>query len=401
MDGAVRASMADQHIAGVAVAVVQNGQVLLKKGYGVSKLDPATPVDPDRTLFRLGSISDTFTWITLMKEAEAGHIRLTTPINLYLPEKLQIRDQGFKRPIMVRDLLTHTPGFEDRALGQLYEEDPDRVRSLADYLRQERPRRVREAGSIPVYSNYGAALAGEAVAYVNGHRYQDIVDSEIIQPLGMTRTTFLEPYPARGDLPPPMPGYLAADVSTGYRWAGGVLRPQAFEYATQVAPAAAASSTAADMARYMQMILNGGQLGGVAIYGPDTARGFSTTLQASAPGVNGWDDGFMEYSLPGGLRGQGHTGDTLWFHSNLVVVPALGLGVFVTTNTDTGGELAANLPGQIVAQFYSPAAPLLRPGSPSLVDQASIYAGTYLDERRPYGGLENSFVCWSAKAGSR
>ena len=388
VDGVVRTTMADQHIAGAAVAVVQNGQVVLKKGYGFSKMAPATPVDPDKTLFRLASISKTFTWITVMKESEAGHLRLTAPVNLYLPEAVQVRDQGFKRPVMVRDLMTHTGGFEDRALGQLFEKDPARVRPLIDYLREERPRRVREAGETPVYSNYGAALAGEAVSYVNGHRFQDIVEGEIIRPLGLAHTTFREPYPARSELAAPMPQDLAAAVSTGYRWASGGFQPQTFEYATQVAPAAALSSTAGDMARYMEMILAGGQLDGVTLYDADTAKGFRTTLQSVAPGVNGFDDGFMEYALPGGFKGQGHSGDTLWFHSSLVTVPALGLGVFVTTNTDTGDRLAAELPKRIVAQFYGPAGDLPRLGAADLVDDRATYEGTYLNDRRPYSGLE-------------
>jgi len=388
VDGVVRTSMADQHIAGVAVTVVQNGQVLMKKGYGFSSMDPATPVDPDKTLFRLASISKTFTWIAVMKESEAGHIRLNAPVNLYLPEAVQVRDQGFKRPVQVRDLMTHTPGFEDRALGQLFEKDPVRVRPLVDYLREERPRRVREAGETPVYSNYGAALAGEAVSYVSGHRYQDVVESEIIRPLGLTHTTFREPYPARAELPAPMPRDLASAVSTGYRWAGGSFRPQTFEYVTQVAPAAALSSTAGDMARYMEMILAGGQLDGATIYDADTAKGFRTTLQSAAPGVNGFDNGFMEYSLPGGFQGQGHSGDTLWFHSSLVTVPALGLGMFVTTNTDTGDHLAGELPKRIVAQFYGPTGELPRPGVATLVDDRATYEGTYLNDRRAYGGLE-------------
>jgi CubicO group peptidase (beta-lactamase class C family) len=386
VDGVVRQAMANDHIAGVAVSVVQNGQVVLKKGYGFA--GTGRPVDPDKTLFRLASISKTFTWITLMREVDAGHIRMAEPINLFLPEKLQIKDQGFKRPILVRDLPTHTPGFEDRSLGQLFEENPKRIRPLNDYLRQERPRRVREAGLFPSYSNYGAALAGAAVAYVNGHPYQDIVDSEIIHPLGLQRTTFREPYPARADLPAPMPATLAGDVSTGYRWSAGGFIPQSFEYVTQIAPAAALSSTAGDMARYMLMILGGGQLDGATIYSPAAAVGFRTTLQAPAPGVNGWDNGFGEFALPGGFRGLGHGGDTLWFHSMMVTVPALNLGVFVTTNTDTGPKLAFQLPMRIVGQFYAPPQDLPRPGSPALAANPSAYAGTYLTTRRPYSGLE-------------
>jgi hypothetical protein len=136
------------------------------------------------------------------------------------------------------------------------------------------------------------------------------------------------------------------------------------------------------------MILNGGQLDGASLYGADTARGFRTPLQSSAPGVNGFDDGFMEFALPGGYRGQGHGGDTMWFHSEMVVAPALNLGVFVTTNTDTGASLARGLPERIVERFYAPPLELPRPGSPDLAAQGAVYDGTYLTTRRPYSGLE-------------
>jgi CubicO group peptidase (beta-lactamase class C family) len=386
VDGAVRQAMATDHVAGVEIAVVQSGQVVLKKGYGFA--GPGRVVDPDNTLFRLGSISKTFTWIAVMKDAEAGRIRLNTPINLYLPESLQVKDQGFKRPILVRDLMTHTSGFADRALGQLFEDDPRRVRPLTVYLRQERPRRVREPGLIASYSNYGAALAGQASSWVNGKPFADLIEGEITGPLGMAHTTFREPYPARADLPAPMPAALAGQAATGYRWAGGALQPQPFEYVSQIAPAGAVSSTAGDMARYMMMILGGGQLDGATIYGPGTAQGFRTTLQSSAPGMNGFDNGFMETALPGGFHGQGHGGDTLWFHSNMLVVPDLNLGVFVTTNTDTGPRLVHTLPAEIVGRFYAPPPPQPPAGSPELADQHSVYDGVYLTARRPYNGLE-------------
>ena len=88
VDGMVRQAMTRDHIAGLAVAVVQDGQVILKKGYGFA--GPNRPVDPDRTLFRIGSISKTFTWIAVMKEVEAGRMRLDAPINDYLPKGLQV-----------------------------------------------------------------------------------------------------------------------------------------------------------------------------------------------------------------------------------------------------------------------------------------------------------------------
>ena len=140
--------MAREHIAGVTVSVVQNGQVVLKKGYGFASLNPQRGRSiPDRTLFRVGSISKTFTWIALMKEVEAGRIRLNQPVNLYLPEKVQVKDQGYDQPVRVANLMDHSAGFEDRALGQLFERDYDRVRPLDLYLRQERPKRVHAPGA--------------------------------------------------------------------------------------------------------------------------------------------------------------------------------------------------------------------------------------------------------------
>ena len=398
IDGTVAEAMARDHIAGAAVAVVQNGQIVLKKGYGVDRLDPVRRVDPDRTLFRLGSITKTFTWIALMREIEAGHIRLDAPINLYLPQKDQIPDQGYKRQVLVRDLPTHSAGFEDRVFGQAIERNPDRIRPLDIYLRQERPRRVREAGSLPTYSNYGAGLAGEALVQVTGKTLQALIEQEITRPLGMSRTTLREPYPAREDLPAPMSPQLAQDLSQGFGWSGRGFKPRSTEYITQVAPAGAASSTAGDMGRYMLAILGDGSFGGASIYSPAIARQFRTALQRAAPGVSGWDHGFAEYRLPGGFQGFGHGGATLSFHSGMVTVPALGLGVFVVSNTETGGGLAEGLPQRIVERFYAPPGPLAAAGSPWLRENASAFAGDYLSTRRAYGGLEGFIQMLSAGA---
>ncbi len=388
VDGLVRRSMERDHVAGVTVSIVQNGQIVLKKGYGLAQLSPAKPVNPDQTLFRLASISKTFTWIALMKEVDAGHLRLDAPVNLYLPEKLQIKDQGFKQPILVRDLMSHTSGFEDKAMGQLFERDTDRIRPLATYLRQERPDRVRESGQVSTYSNYGAALGGEISSYVSGKPFESLIEGGIIGPLGLNHTTFREPYAARPELPAPMSPALAAQVSDGFYWNGASFIPKTFEHVSQIAPAGSASSTAADMARYMQLILNGGTIDGQVIYSPTTAKAFRTPLRDQTASQNGWDHGFIEYPLPGGFKGQGHEGDTLLFHSNMVTVPDLNLGIFIATNTSTGDAIAASLPARIVEQYY--ATPTLKPfaGTPELALQAKTYEGSYLSTRRAYSGLE-------------
>lgn len=389
VDGVIRDAMAADHIPGVTVSIVQNGQVALKKGYGFAGLKP-TPraVDPDRTLFRVASISKTFTWIALMREVEAGRIRLDAPVNLYLPESVHVRDQGFVTPVRVRDLLTHTPGFEDRALGQLFEKDADRVRPQLTYLRQERPRREFEPGTVPAYSNYGVNLAGAAVSYVSQRPFETIIEKDITGPLGMTRTTFRDPYPARDGLPAPMPERLQRDVADGYRWtaAGWVQRP--YEYTSHVAPAGGASTTAADMARYMTLILNGGTLDDVTLYGPRTAEGFRTAQWRPAPTVAGTGHGFLQFALPGGRSGWGHDGVLLSFRSSMILVPELGLGVFVAANGESGERLTSQLAGRVVQKFYGPAPTLPEPGSEWLKANAEQFRGEYLTSRRAFHGLE-------------
>jgi CubicO group peptidase (beta-lactamase class C family) len=388
VDGLVTDAMTREHIAGVSVAIVQNGQVLLKKGYGAASLSPARRVNPDTTLFRLGSVSKTFTWIALMREVEAGRIRIDAPINLYLPEALQVRDQGFRAQVSVLNLMDHSAGFEDRALGHLIEKSVTRERSLAEYLRQERPRRVREAGLLSSYSNYGAALAGEAVSYVTGRSYERLIEDEIFVPLAMSHTTFREPRAVRAGLPAPMPQGLRSDLSEGFRWTQTGYQKRPYEYLGHLAPAGSASSTAADMARYMMALLGNGTMEGTTVFGPKAAAAFRTSIRKTPTGVNGWTHGFIEYGLPGGFKGYGHDGATLSFLSSVVVVPDLQLGIFLSTNTDTGGNLVDRFADRVVGQFYTAESPFPRAGDPRLVGMAPAFRGQYLGTRRAYGGLE-------------
>lgn len=388
VDGIVRNSLVQDHIVGATVAIVQDGQVILKKGYGSADLSPRRPVDPDRTLFRLGSVSKTFTWLTVLKEVEAGRLRLDAPVNLFLPEPLQVRDQGFTRPVTLRSLMSHSGGFEDRALGHLFERDPARIRPLAVYLRQERPRRVHPVGQMASYSNYGAALSGEAAAWSSGETFERLAEESLFEPLGLARTTFREPRPQAAGLPAPMPAGLAADLARGYAWTGAGFRPDSFEYIGQVAPAGSASSTASDMARYMMVLLDGGRVGEGRLYGEATAQALRQPLRRTPPGINGWRHGFIAYTLPGGLSGFGHDGATRNFMTNMTLVPELGLGIFVSTNTSTGRALTQRLPARVVEEILGRPGAWPRPAAPALYAQRKLYEGRYLGTRRAYSGLE-------------
>ena len=386
VDGAVRDAMAAEHIAGVSVAIVQSGRPVLLKGYGLA--DKTRPMDPDRTLVRIGSVSKTFVWVALLKEVERGRVRLADPVNDYLPPALKIPDQGFKAPIRVIDLMSHAAGFEDTARGHLFVYRDEDVTPLADYLARRRPRRVREPGQFATYSNYGAALAGYIVARLNGQDFETVMEREVFAPLGMASTTYREPYAPRRGLPEPMPRALSARLSDGFAWRDARFQVQPFEHISQIAPAGSASTTAADMARYMLALQNGGRLDGTELYGSFTAQALRTPILATPSGVNGWAHGLMVRDLPGGFRTYGHGGATGVFFTNMALIPDLDLGVFANSNSTGGRALVERLPELIVEHFYLPPRGSPLPGDPALARRGGLYAGDYIPTRRAYFGLE-------------
>ncbi len=109
-DGIVPLQLERSDIAGASVLVMQNGKVLLQKGYGYADLKKKSPVDPSTTIFRLASISKLFTWVSVMQLQEQGKLDLDTDVNRYLD--FQIRP-AFGKPITLRNLMTHTGGFEE------------------------------------------------------------------------------------------------------------------------------------------------------------------------------------------------------------------------------------------------------------------------------------------------
>lgn len=389
VDGVVAVYRDRLNIAGATVAVVHGGEVALLKGYGFATEERA-PVDPERTLFRIGSISKTFLWTAIMQLVEEGRITLDDPVNDHLPESLRLPDAGYDEPVRIHHLMSHNAGFEDSALGHLFAGTPDQVRPLATYLAEERPARVRPPGRLISYSNYSSGLAGALVAAVSGMDFEDYVEQRIYGPLGMTWATFREPLGedalARG-LPAPAASELAAQMSSGFRYEDGTWKAGDPEFITQIGPAGAMYASADAMSRYMLAHLAYGRLEGNAILDEDTARAMRETLSTNAAGVNGIAHGFIEYDLPGGLRGFGHAGGTLYFLSNMVMAPELDLGVFVSANTAGSIELGMRLPGLIVEQFFTgPDAP--RAPAEAFADEGGKYAGSYRATRRSYTTLE-------------
>ncbi len=384
VDGLVDAGMQSEGIAGVTVAVVDRQGPLLLRGYGIAEQEPRRPVTPDRTLFRIASISKTFTYLLGLKLVDSGRLKLDAPVNEYLPAALKLPDDGFK-PVLVRHLFTHTAGYEDSVMGHLFHDRAADVTTLNTYLLNHRPKRVREPGVHAVYSNYSVALLGAIVARIDGVDFETLAERRLFAPMGMMLTTFREPLLA-GD-PRRVGPQFEGLWSQGYERSGGGFKPQKFEFIAQVAPAGGASSDAADMARYLRMMINGGTLDGVAVLSPsEFARLQGEPLFRNAPNGTGFSYGFFKRRY-GQVDSLEHGGATNWFHSNFVAVPALGVGIFVSTNTGTGRKFAAELPEKILARYFAQARPAPLPAKLEKFDSAR-FLGDYFSERSNYTSAE-------------
>jgi CubicO group peptidase (beta-lactamase class C family) len=110
LDELLGRQMEKHHIAGAAVSVVKDGKLFVAKGYGYADLENKIPVDPEQTVFRIGSAGKLFTWTAVMQLVEQGKLDLDANINTYLD--FHIPDT-YPQPITLKHLLTHTAGFED------------------------------------------------------------------------------------------------------------------------------------------------------------------------------------------------------------------------------------------------------------------------------------------------
>ena len=178
----------------MVVVVVKDGQVLLQKGYGYADVEKHKPVDPERTLFRPGSVSKLFTWTAVMQQVERGKFDLDADVNQYLDFKIPPGPDG--EPIRLRDIMTHTPGFEE-AVKELITESPERLIPLAEAVKRWTPNRIFKAGTMPAYSNYATALAGYMLERASGQTFDDYLDQNIFAPLGMSHSSFRQPLPCR------------------------------------------------------------------------------------------------------------------------------------------------------------------------------------------------------------
>jgi CubicO group peptidase (beta-lactamase class C family) len=318
LDSVVRDEMEKSHIPGAAVVVVKDGRVYWTRGYGLADVASRRPVNPERTIFRVGSISKVFTSTALVQLADRGRLRLDEDVNRYLPDWKVAAPYG--RPVTAANLLTHTAGFDEINPGRKAPTAAE-VLPLGTFLRERLVPRFAPGGRSS-YSTYGMALAGYLVEAVSGLHLREYLRRELFSPLGMERSSLGA-----------VPDSLRGDVATGYVYAAGGYHAAPWEH-FHTYPASDVNATAADMAKFMIAHLEGGRHGAARVLSDSATRLMQAVHVRNHPRLAGFGYGFFEQRLQG-QRAVRHSGSMEGYNATMWLWPGARMGVFVAYNRET------------------------------------------------------------------
>ncbi|BCL12510.1 serine hydrolase domain-containing protein [Micromonospora sagamiensis] len=372
LDRMVPAMLAADRIPGAAVVIVQNGQTVFSKGYGVADVTTSRPVDAT-TPFLTGSLAKVFTAEAVLRLAAEGSLDLDADVNRYLTD-FQIKDTYPGHPVTLENLLTHTAGFDDDIVG-LAEADPSDLPSLAESVKDRQPRRVRPPGARIAYDNYALALAGRIVEVRSGQPYASYVADHVFATHGMTGSSATLPHPAA----------VRARLARGYRPDGDAYAEQTGQYAPWTPSGTGPAVTPADMARYMT-----DQLDGDPIARQMQQRHF--TADDRMPGM-----GYVLEERPrNGLRLLYKDGDVPGYHNVMALLPDQKVGVYVVVNGDgTAGAATWDIQ-KVVNKIVDQRFPGVSAPSPAeLTIDVSRYAGSYRSARTSQTSLMKASTLFS------
>jgi CubicO group peptidase (beta-lactamase class C family) len=311
--------------AGVAAGVVHGGDLAWFHGHGVADTGSKDPVTED-TVFRIGSVTKTFTAVAVMQLWEQGLVDLDAPVSRYLRTLRLVPAKPRLGPVTLRHLLTHTAGigYWPRAFDLLRPrlgsgvQAPRPVGSLAEYLR--RGLRVEvEPGTKWMYSNHGFATLGQVVEDVTGVPFDRYLRDHVIDSLGMDHSDLI------------VSGRLLGRLATGY-----VLRRRGLEpvpWRDVPTPGGGGiCSTMRDLAYYVSALLGGGRSRTGSILQPETVATMLRPHFQPDPRIPGMGLAF-DLSSDGGHRIAGKDGVVSGFLAQLLLAPDDDIGVVVLSNT--------------------------------------------------------------------
>ncbi|MBZ5622873.1 MAG: serine hydrolase [Acidobacteriia bacterium] len=343
LDQVVEHARREFEVPGIAVAVVKDGNTVLAKGYGVLRLGEPAPVTP-QSLFRIGSNTKAFTAAALAMLVDEGKLRWNDRVIDHMPG-FQMYDPYVTREMMVRDLLVHRSGLGLGAGDLMFWPSTDLTRDqIVQRIRFLKPATSFRSGY--AYDNLLYLVAGQLIPLITGKTWDDFVKERIFVPLGMTVTNA------------GASALLAArDVATPHARADGKVVPIAQSDHDNNAPAGAMNSSVSDLAKWLIVQLNHGELpGGRRLFSAaqskemwsaqtivpieDLPANAPTALVALQPKFNAYGLAWMLRDYRGSKLVY-HTGTLAGYVSRVTMVPDRRLGVVVLTNQEETGAHAA------------------------------------------------------------
>ena len=324
IDEVIEAALSEANIPGAVFLMVKDGEVFYSRGYGFANLEQRIPVDPERTVFRVGSVSKTLTSAAVLHLAESGEVSLYEDVNRYVTQ-VQV-PATYARPVTLFNLLTHTGGFDEELFGQ-HAWTREKWQPLGEYLAEHLPPQFIAPGEVIAYNDHGVSLAGLVVEEVTGTPFAQYVDENIFQPLGMTRSSF--------DVAN-LPDDIRRDLATAYRYEDGEYSPYSYDYINTF-PAAGLVSSASDMGRFMIELLEVRRNAETHILSDSVVAAMLRRQFGHLPKLPGWTFGFVEEreNQQSGLR---KDGQATGFTSRMLLLPEHNIGYFASINLSIIGR---------------------------------------------------------------
>ena len=362
LDAVVIESYNEHAPAGLAVGVVHNGELVYAKGFGMADIEQRKPVTPD-TVFRIGSISKTFTTIGLMQLWQQKKFDLDDPVNPYLKTYKVLHDDPNAPPITFRHMMTHTSGVgETRSI-------PDAVKSLTGKLEiaaepdepvvplgeyyHGRLRAEVYPGMKWAYANHAYATLGQLIEDISGQTFEDYMIEHVLDPLGMKNSDYL------------LSERVRADLAQGYAWKKDHFEKVPYQRIV-IGAAGSIFSSINEMAKYAAALMNGGENENGRIIEKDTLDMMFTSQLDTDPrvysiGLTFWLEHYGKHLVVE------HGGGWPGFISSFRVAPKDNLAVIVFNNSSSrisdalGKDIMRRLLGEPDPAEHIPPKDVLQP----------------------------------------
>ena len=354
-------TLKDTHTPGMSVAIVHRDGPEWIAALGLADVASGRAATPE-TLFRIGSVSKAFTSLAVLMLVHQGKLSLDDPVRKLAPEVWFENRWEATDPVRVVHLLEHTTGWDDMHLREYAKQAPGTMglREALNFDHHSRTSRWRP-GTRMAYCNSGPPVAAYIVEKITGERFEDFVQKNLFQPMGMRTATYFEP--------------AAESTTTLYHDDGKTPFPY---WNLLVRPAGAINASANDMANYLLFYLHRGTINGTEIVpaaSVDRMENPASTWAAKDGLKDGYGlsnfwlsmDGFVYHGHDGGVNG-GLT--EMWY------MPGEGVGYFYSINSGNGDaveKIGARIRAYITRKLQTPPLPAVAP----LRANAQDYAGWY------------------------